>query len=77
MKSRWRRYIQAATTIDLKHGFADNGSRYCVICKVICRVIYRVICRVICRVIFCKCCYFSSFQYFLSVIFRVIFRVIV
>ena len=64
--------MQAATTIDVKHGFANNGSRYGVICKVICRVI----CRVIFRVTFCKCCYFSSFQYFLWVIFRVILRVI-
>ena len=59
-----RGYMQAATTIDVKHGFANNGSRYGVICKVICRVICRVICtvicrgirRVICRVIFCKFC---------------------
>ena len=41
--------MQAATTIDVKHGFANNGSRYGVICKVICRVIFRVI--------FCNLCY--------------------
>ena len=40
--------MRAATTIDVKHGFANNGSRYGVICKVICRVIFMVI--------FCKLC---------------------
>ena len=44
--------MQAATTFDVKHGFANNGSRYGVICKIICRVKWRVICRVICTVIF-------------------------
>ena len=29
--------MPAATTIDVKHGFANNGSRYGVICRVICR----------------------------------------
>ena len=44
--------MQAATTIDVKHGFANNGSIYGVLCKVMCRVICRVMCRVICCVIF-------------------------
>ena len=64
VKKRWRRYMQAATPIDVKHGFANNGSRYGVICKVMCRVICRVMCRVICRVIFSFFWYILLFQQF-------------
>ena len=58
--------MQAATTIDVKHGFANNGSRYGVICKVICRVIFRVI--------FCNFVLFSCFKHFKRVISRVKMR---
>ena len=30
--------MQAATTIDVKHDFENNGSTYGAICEVICRV---------------------------------------